>query len=90
MLGYHRIAVDEDTSNLLVISTPAGRFRMRLLAKGVSSASDIITDGSTRLDSNVVKSMGDLVFFADNLYEAYQFILRILQRKEFEIKNKQV
>ena len=30
--GYHQIPIDEESSNLLVIATPAGRFRMKVLA----------------------------------------------------------
>ena len=43
---------------------------MKVLAQGVSSISDIfniITNSSTRLDSNVVKNMDDLAFYADSL-----------------------
>ena len=45
--GYHQIPITEESSNLLVIAIPAGRFTMKVLAQGVSSASDIfniITD----------------------------------------------
>lgn len=53
-----------------MIATPAGHFRMKVLAQRVTPASDIfniITDSSTRLDSNMVKNMDDLVFFSDSL-----------------------
>ena len=70
--GYHHIPITEESSNLLVIATPAGRFRMKVLAQGVSSASDIfniVTDGSTRLDKHVVKNMDDLAFFVESLVD---------------------
>ena len=79
--GYHQIPIMEESSNLLVIATPAGRFRMKVLAQGVSSASDIfniVTDSSTRLDSNVVKNMDDLAFFSDNLVDLEKHVCEFL------------
>ena len=81
MSGYHQIPVCDSTSDLLVIATPAGRFRMKVLAQGVSSASDIfniVTDSSTRLDSNVVKNMDDLAFFADTLEDLEKHVCQFL------------
>ena len=51
--GYHQIAVDDASSDLLVKATPSRRYRMKVLAhaQGVTSASDvfnIFTDGNTR------------------------------------------
>ena len=51
--GYHQIPLDEESQNLLVISTPMGRFKYLVLAQGVCSASDIfnfLTDGSIRYE----------------------------------------
>ena len=77
---------------MLVIATPTGRFRMKVLAQGVSSASDIfniVTDGSTRLDRNVVKNMDDLAFFADNLADLEKHVCNFLQFcKEKNLKLK--
>ena len=51
--GYHQIAVDDASSDLLVKATPSRRYRMKVLAnaQGVTSASEvfnIFTDGNTR------------------------------------------
>ena len=58
--GYHQVTVDDASADLLVIATPSGRYRIKVLAQGVSSASDIfniVTDGNTRMDANMVKNM---------------------------------
>ena len=71
----------DSTSDFLVIATPAGRLRMKVLAQGVTSASDIfniVTDSSTRLDSNVVKNMDDLAFFADTLEDLEKHVCQFL------------
>ena len=86
--GYHQIPITPESSNLLVIATPAGRFRMKVLAQGVSSASDIfniVTDSSTRLDSNVIKNMDDLAFFSDNLVDLEKHVCEFL--KFCKLKN---
>ena len=76
-----------------MISTPAGRFRMRVLAQGVTYASDIfniITDSSTRLESNVVKNMDDLAFFADTLEDLEKHIcefLKFCKAKNLKLKT---
>ena len=82
MSRYHQIPITDESSNLLVIATPAGRFRMKVLAQGVSSASEIfniVTDGSTRLDSNVVKNMDDLAFFSENLVDLEKHVCEFLK-----------
>ena len=60
--GYHQIPLDEESQNLLVISTPMGRFKYLVLAQGVCSASDIfnfLTDGMMRYDgSESIKKYG--------------------------------
>ena len=48
--GYHQCAVDDASSDLVVIENNSGRYRLKVLAQGVSSASDvfnIVTDRST-------------------------------------------
>ena len=76
-----------------MIATPAGQFRMKVLAQGVSSASDIfniVTDSSTRLDSNVVKNMDDLVFFSDNLVDLEKYVcefLKFCKKKNLKLKT---
>ena len=63
--GYHQIPIDEESQNLLFISTPMGRYRFTVLTKGVCSASDIfnfLTDGSMRYDgSEAIKNMDDIL-----------------------------
>ena len=47
--GYHQIRVNEESSNLLAISTPMGRYKFTVLAQGICSSSDIfnyLTDGN--------------------------------------------
>ena len=54
--GYHQIGIDDSSSNLLVIATPSGRYRMVVLAQGVLSASNIfslLTDGRTRMHNSI-------------------------------------
>ena len=80
--GYHQCPVDEATSDLLVIATPSGRYRLKVLAQGVSSASNIfhiVTDGSTRLDSNVIKNMDDVCYFGDSLQDLEKYIVEFLK-----------
>ena len=46
---YHKIKIDDKSSNLLVISTLKGRFKFTVLAQGICSSLDIfnyLTDGS--------------------------------------------
>ena len=71
--GYHQIQVDEESSNLLVISTPMGRYKFTVLAQGVCSSSDIfnyLTDGSLRHDnSGALKNMDDVLIHGKTLKE---------------------
>ena len=51
--GCHQIRIDEESQNLLGITTPMGRHKYTVLAQGITSASDIfnyLTDGSMRYD----------------------------------------
>ena len=50
---------------------------MKVLAQGISSASDIfnlLTDGDTRYDSQMLKHMDDLLVFGDSLKEVKEKI----------------
>ena len=71
LLRYHQIKVDEESSNLLVISTPMGRYKFTVLTQGVCSSSDIfnyLTDGSLIHDnSGVLKNMNDVLIPGRNL-----------------------
>merc|ERR1712215_121852 len=71
--GYHQIPLDEESQNLLLISTPMGRFKYLVLAQGVYSVSDIfnyLTDGSIRYDgSESIKNMDDILIFGKTLKE---------------------
>merc|ERR1712081_77227 len=80
--GYSQIPISESSSDLLVISTTAGRFRMKVLGQGICSASDIcnvVTDASTRLDDNVVKNMDDILFFAESLQDLEKVVCEFLK-----------
>ena len=58
--GYHQIAVDEESSMLLVFATPVGGFKMKVLAQGITSASDIfnlLIYGDTRFGSRILKKI---------------------------------
>ena len=71
--GYHKIPIDKESQDLLVISTPMGRFKYLVLAQGVCSASDIfifLTDGSMRYDgSESIKNMDDVLLYSHKLDE---------------------
>ena len=71
--GYHQIRVDEESSNLLAISTPMGRYKFTVLAQGVCSSSDIfnyLTDGSFRRDnSGALKNMDDVLLHGKTIEE---------------------
>ena len=71
--GYHQISLDEESQNILVISTPMGRFKYLVLAQGVCSASDIfnfLTDGTMRYDgSESIKNMDDILMQGQTLEE---------------------
>ena len=76
--GYHQIRVDEESSNLLAISTPMGRYKFTVLAQGVCSSSDIfnyLTDGDCRRDnSGALKNMDDVLLHGRTLAELNQKI----------------
>ena len=72
--GYHQIAVDEESSRLLVITIPSERFKMRVLAQGISSASDIFN-----LLTETSKNMDDLLVFGDSLLEVKDKVYNIGQ-----------
>ena len=63
--GYHQIPIDKESQDLLVISTPVGRFKYLVLAQGVCSASDIfnfLTDSSMRYErSEAIKNMDNVL-----------------------------
>ena len=71
--GYHQIRVDEESSNLLAISTPMGRYKFTVLAQGVCSSSNIfnyLTDGSCRRDnSGALKNMDDVLLHGKTIKE---------------------
>ena len=71
--GYHQIPIDKESQDLLVISTPMGRFKYVVLAQGVCSASDIfnfLTDGTMRYDESVsIKNMDDILLYGRSLEE---------------------
>ena len=37
--GYHQIGIDKESSKLLLFATPSGRYKMKGLAQGITSAS---------------------------------------------------
>ena len=53
---HHQCPVDKASTDLLVIATPSGRYRLKMLVQGVD-VFNIVTDGSTHLDSNLIKNM---------------------------------
>ena len=71
--GYYKIPIDKESQDLLVISTPMGRFKHLVVAQGVCSASDIfnyLTDGSMRYDgSESIKNMEDILLYSRTLEE---------------------
>ena len=71
--GYRQIPIDEESQNLLFISTPLGRYRFTALTQGVCSASDIfkfLTDGSMRYDgSEAIKNMDDILLCGRTIKE---------------------
>ena len=82
--GYHQCPVDEASSDLLVIATPSGRYRLKVLARGVCLASDvfnIVTEGSTRLDSNVIKNIDNVYFFGDTLQDLEKYVVEFCKEK---------
>ena len=90
---YHQISLDEESQNLLVISTPMGRFKYLVLAQGVCSASDIfnfLTDGSMRYDgSESIKNMDDVLLFGRTLRELEEKIevfVKFCEEKNLELK----
>ena len=71
--GYHQVKVEKESRNLLVISTPSGRYPYTVLAQGVCSAGDMfnyVTDGYVRVNEmRVVKNMDDLLLFYHSTLE---------------------
>ena len=78
--GYHQIPVWEDSSRLLVIMTPSGRFRMRVLPQEISS-SDIF-NLLTNCDSETLKNMDDML----EVKEKVENFLRSARKKNLEWK----
>ena len=80
---YHQIPIDEESQNLLVISTPMGRYKFTVLAQGVCLSSDIfnfLTDGSMRYDSSgAIKNMDDALLHGRTIKVGSKFTnLKIL------------
>ena len=71
--GYHQIRVDGESSKLLAISTPMGRYKFTVLAQGICSSSDIfnyLTDGECRRDnSGALKNMDGILLHAKTIPE---------------------
>ena len=69
--GYHQVRVDQESQNLLCITTPMGRYRYTVLGQGITSASDIfnlLTDGDIRYSGiQVIKNMDDILIYSDTL-----------------------
>ena len=91
--GYHQIPLDKESQNLLVISTPMGRFKYLVLAQGVCSASDIfnfLTDGSMRYDdSEAIKNMDDVMMHCRTLEELekkLKVFLKYCEEKNLKLK----
>ena len=91
--GYHQIRIDEESSNLLAISTPMGRYKFTVLAQGICSSSDIfnyLTDGDCRRDnSGALKNMDDILFNAKTLPELKQKLehfLKFCRQKNLKLK----
>ena len=65
--------LDEESQNLLVISTSIGRLKYLVLAQGVCSASDIfnfLTDRTLRYDgSESIKNMDNILLYGRSLEE---------------------
>ena len=74
--GYHQIRADEESSNLLAISTPMGRYKITVLAQGICSSSDIfnyLTDRDCRRDnSGALQNMDDILLHAKTIPELKQ------------------
>ena len=92
--GYHQIPIDKESQDLLVISTPIGRFKYQVLAQGVCSASDIfncLTDGSMRYDrSESIKSMDDVLLYGRTLEELKkktEVFLGYCEEKNLKLKS---
>ena len=71
--GYHQIPIDKESQNLLVISTPMGRFKFTVLAHGVCSALDIfnnLTDGTMTYEgSQAIKNLDDVLLYGCTIEE---------------------
>lgn len=62
--GYHQVRVDQESQNLLCITTAMGRYHYTVLGQEITSASDIfnlLTDGDIRYSGiHAIKNMDDI------------------------------
>ena len=69
--GYYQVRVDEESQNILCITTPKGRHKYTVLGQGITSAPDIfnyLTNGNLKTNGlNCIKNMDDLLIFSDTL-----------------------
>ena len=63
--------MDEESQNLLCITTPMGRYLYTVLGQGITLASDIfnyLTNGDLRINGlNCIKNMDDFLICLDTL-----------------------
>merc|ERR1711888_340614 len=72
--GFHQIAVDEESSKLLNITTYMGNYCLKVLGQGLCSSQDLfnyLTRGSIITDKefNVMKNVDDFMIYASTLKE---------------------
>ena len=80
--GCHQIRIDEESQNLLGITTPMGRHKYTVLAQGITSAPDIfnyLTDGSMRYDGlGCIENMDDVILYGKTIKELKEKLEKFL------------
>ena len=92
--GYHQVRVDQESQNLLCITTPMGRYRYTVLGQGITSASDIfnlLTDGDIRYSGiHAIKNMDDILTYSDTLEglkKELELFLEMCKKKNLKLKT---
>ena len=94
--SYYQIAIDHETSNLCVISTPIGILRFRTLPMGASPSGQILDERMAVILKDCRHSINvrdDVIFGSDSLdglYEEYELIVKAMHENNITLNDKKV
>ena len=80
--AYWQIPVDDESSNLLTLNSPNGRYRFLCMPYGIHSASDVCQNRISQMLENIedaANSQDDIIIWAETLEE--------LQNRAIKVSN---